>query len=359
MNPFRKATIKEVAARSGVSTTTVSNFINGHKNVCSPDTAERIREAVSALQYAPSSLTRGLRNLPSTTIGVCLPNPLDVEVDFGFFFYERLWRGILEQSDVENYSLLHFPRSVRDSASTAAFLDGRVDGILMRAHDNKRALHLADAGMPTILLTRSRQIPDGCGAVWADEGMAVRIALDYLLSLGHRRIAHIAGPVGSYPRQAPQISIETDEDGVDIAVQRLTGYSDWMRAHNLWDPALIVFAQSWSASQATQYLLQWRALVSPPTAVLCANDAQAIDLIAAARSLNLRIPEQLAVLGIDNSPEARDCDPPLTSVDVPLDVVGRQSMRTLLQIIHGAAATECRIAVPVTDLIIRRSTAPV
>src|SRR5258708_27256363 len=103
MRPFRKATIKEVAARSGVSTTTVSNFVSGHENVCSPETAERIREAVAALHYAPSSLTRGLRQRATTTLGVCLPNPLDSDVFFGFFFLERLWRGIMQQADEENY----------------------------------------------------------------------------------------------------------------------------------------------------------------------------------------------------------------------------------------------------------------
>src|SRR6185369_10598258 len=114
MRQFRKATIKDVAARSGVSTTTVSNFVSGNTGVCSPETAERIRQAISALHYVPSSLTRGLRHRPPATIGVCLPNPLDSDVYFGFFFLERLWRGIMQQADKENYSLLHYPQTVRD-----------------------------------------------------------------------------------------------------------------------------------------------------------------------------------------------------------------------------------------------------
>src|ERR1051326_4597096 len=154
MSQCRKATIKEVAARSGVSTTTVSNFVSGHKNVCSPETAERIQQAIAALHYVPSSLTRGLRQRASATIGVCLPNPLDADVFFGFFFLERLWRGVMEQADEENYSLLHYPKSVRDSDNCAAFLDGRVDGVLLHSHENARALQLAAAGMPTVLLTR-------------------------------------------------------------------------------------------------------------------------------------------------------------------------------------------------------------
>jgi DNA-binding LacI/PurR family transcriptional regulator len=226
MRQFRKATIKEVAARSGVSTTTVSDFLSGRKNACSPETAERIRQAVSALHYTPSSLTRGLRHRTTTTIGVCLLNPLDPDIAFGFFFLERLWRGIMKQADDENYSLLHYPHSVRDSTSCAAFLDGRIDGLLLHAHDNARAVPLAAAGMPTVLLTRSLQLPEGCGAVWADENTGRE----------------------------------------DIALRRLKGYCAWMRERQRHDPALIAYAQAWAAPQAAQQLKEIEANPHMPPA---------------------------------------------------------------------------------------------
>lgn len=357
MGGFRKATIKDVAARSGVSTTTVSNFVSGHKNVCSPETAERIREAVSALHYAPSSLTRGLRRSNTTTIGVCLIHPLDAEAAFGFFFLERLWQGVIEQADRENYSLLHYPQSVRNGAEISAFLDGRVDGMLLRAPDNTRAVKLAEAGMPTILPTRSLAIPDGCGAVWADDAQAAHLALEHLWELGHRRIAHIAGPV-----EAQEIDLTKSIDAKntaasDIALQRMNGYIAWMQERQSYDPALIAYAGAWSAPQAVRFLQAWRALDRPPTAVFCTNDAQALDVIAAAQRMGLRVPEELSVVGVDNSNEARDYDPPLTSVEAPMDAVGRESMRALLRLICGAPIEQCRVVLPVTDLIVRRSTA--
>jgi LacI family transcriptional regulator len=357
MRQFRKATIKEVAARAGVSTTTVSNFVSGHKNVCSSETAERIRQAISALHYVPSSLTRGLRQSASTTIGVCLPNPLDADVSFGFFFLERLWRGIMEQADAENYSLLHYPRSVRYDSGISAFLDGRVDGLLLHAHDNARAVHLTAAGMPTVLVTLSLEIPEGCGAAWADEAQTVHLALQHLWDLGHRRIAHIAGPLGARAAGLAGAADAGNASGADIAIQRLNGYRAWMRARQGEDPALIAYAQEWAAPRAEQFLQIWRSLERPPTAVFCANDAQALDVIAAAQRMGWRVPEALSVVGVDNSHEARDCDPPLTSVEVPIDGVGREAMRALLGLIRGAPVEQCRVALPVTDLIVRRSTA--
>ena len=75
----------------------------------------------TALQYVPSSLTRGLRQRAGRTIGVCLPNPLDPDVSFGFSFLERIWRGIVQAADLADYALLHYPVSVRESGSAMRF----------------------------------------------------------------------------------------------------------------------------------------------------------------------------------------------------------------------------------------------
>jgi len=353
MRQFRKATIKDVAARSGVSTTTVSNFVSGNMNVCSQETAERIREAITALQYVPSSLTRGLRQRAARTIGVCLPNPLDPDVSFGYSFLARIWRGVVQAADQADYALLHYPASVRTSESGSVFLDGRVDGLLLSAGDNARAEQIAAAGMPTVLLTQSLDIPEGCGAVWADETDTLELALDHLWRLGHRRIACIAGPVGSragreHARNRP---------AADIAVRRLDAYITWMRAHVAYAPSLVAFAQSWSAPQAGEYLSAWRAQPDAPTAVVCANDAQALNVITAAQFGGLTAPKDLSVVGVDNSPEAYEARPGLTTVDVPLEAIGSEAVQALMRLFAGASVEQCRVAIPVTELLVRGSTA--
>ncbi|MCW3053686.1 MAG: LacI family transcriptional regulator [Chthonomonadales bacterium] len=353
MRQFRKATIKEVAARSGVSTTTVSNFVSGNVAVCSPETAERIREAISALQYVPSSLTRGLRQRTARTIGVCLPNPLDPDVSFGFSFLERLWRGIVLAADLADYALLHYPVSVRESSSSDAFLDGRVDGVLLSGQDNAREEQLAAAGMPTVLITRSLNLSEGCGAVWANETDTLDLALYHLWDLGHRRIACIAGPVGSLAGDGHTGL----RPAADIAVRRLDAYIQWMRRRGVYDPSLVAFAHSWSAPQAGEYLDRWRALLQPPTAVVCANDAQALDLMAAAQSRGIDIPGDLSIIGVDNSPEARRAQPGLASVEVPLEAIGSEAVRTLMRLFEGAPVEQCRVAIPVKEIRLRESVA--
>src|SRR5689334_9970529 len=115
MRRFRKATIKDVAQHAGVSTTTVSYFVSGRESVCSPDTAQRIREAIETLHYTPSSLTSGLRQQSTTTIGLCMYHPFDVELVFGNPYFERLLRGVMYQADVEKYALLHYPFHIRSA----------------------------------------------------------------------------------------------------------------------------------------------------------------------------------------------------------------------------------------------------
>ncbi len=350
---FRKSSIKDVARRAGVSTTTVSYFVNGREDVCAPETAERIRTAIAELHYTPSSLTRGLRQSATQTIGVCLYNPLDPEVRYGGLFFERLWRGILREADNADYALLHYPMSVRGGHSADAFLDGRVDGILFHDVHDTRAERASRAGMPVMLLTLSRELPDGCGTVYADERQTVALALEHLESLGHRRIAHLAGPIG------PRPGADVLKPAGDVAVMRLAAYTEQQQARGLFDPALVGYADSWRDDLGTvaPTVAAWQALPDPPTAVLCANDALAVAVLKAATAQGWGVPEALSIVGVDDSPEAREAVVPLTSVSVPVEEIGREGVRSLVRLMGGAPVETCRVVLPVTEIVVRGSTA--
>lgn len=353
---FKKATIKEVAAQAAVSTTTVSLYVSGRKQVCSAETAERIDRAVSALSYTPSSLTRGLRQRHSTTIGVCLTNPMDPGVAYGQPFFEQLWRGIMFQADIENYSLLHYPAQVRDGKGCDPFLDGRVDGMLMHEHVDRRSSELAAAGMPLVLLTRSRNIPQGCGCAYADESLTTDVAMSHLWDLGHRRIAYVAGPVGEMlPRGVtfPVFGFDVD----DVAVERLDGYVAWTKARRSYDPALIVTSGDWVAPNGPELLNDLLQVPDPPTAVFCANDALALEIIAAGRARGLEVPRDLSVIGVDNSPQSRENGVCLTTVDVHVEEVGKASLTALLRLMRDEAEERYRVSLPISRLVVRGTTA--
>jgi DNA-binding LacI/PurR family transcriptional regulator len=345
MRRFQKATIKEVAQQAGVSVTTVSLFVGGRESVCSPETAERIRRAVEALNYTPSSLVSSVQRRATRTFGVCMLSPLDPELRSGNHFYEQLWRGIVAEADTIDYSLLHFPASVRKSASTDAFLDGRVDGVLYHASThtdpNLRPARLAAAGLPIVLLTRSAELPEGCGTVYTDETTTATLALEHLWERGHRRIAHISGPI-----------IAGAESLVgDIGRGRLEGYRTWLQARAAYDPALEGINGSWNDRTVGALITQWHTLPEPPTALFCANDTLALAALARAQELGW----PLSVVGVDNAHASAG----LTSVDPGGEAIGRESVRSLLRLIEGAPVAQCRVAVPALQLHVRTSTAPV
>ena len=333
MRRFQKATIKEVAHQAGVSVTTVSLFVGGRESVCSLETAERIRRAVAELSYTPSSLVSSVQRRATRTFGVCMLSPLDPDVDFGGHFYEQLWRGIVAEADASDLSLLHYPISVRKSASTDAFLDGRVDGVLYHSNThtdpNLRPARLAAAGLPTVLLTRSQNLPEGCGSVYTDESTTAALALEHLWQLGHRRIAHVSGPG-------------------EIGQGRLDGYRKWLQAHSSYNPTLEGSNGSWCAQRVSALLTEWYALAEPPTAVFCANDTLAQAALALAHAWGWK----LAAVGVDNASPGSG----ITSVDPSGEALGRESVRTLQRLIGGAPLDACRVAVPACKLHARAST---
>lgn len=341
----------DVAAHAGVSKTTVSLFMGGREDACSPETAQRIRAAVAALHYTPSRATRGLHQRATRIVGLQMPIPAELPGDRRNSFGERLWRGVAEVADVEDYSLLHYPMSARNGIGCDAFLDGSVDGLLFNTgHEDARPERIAAAGMPIVLVTRSLDLPAGCGAVYADEEDTVNLALCHLWALGHRRIAHLAGPAEPYP------VAEGNSD--DIAIQRRNGYVAFLQKRNVYDPALVAAQRSWHARNALEVVAAWRALFHPPTAVFCANDYIALSVIAAAQKVGWRVPEELSVLGVDNVSIGAEADLPLTTVDIPVEDIGREAMRALLRLMNGEAAEACRVTLPVTQLVVRASTAP-
>jgi LacI family repressor for deo operon, udp, cdd, tsx, nupC, and nupG len=344
MGRYKKSTIKEVAALAGVSTTTVSYFVSGREDVCSAQTAERIRKAVAELHYTPSSLVVGMQKSTQRAVGALISSPWDPDVDFAGFFYERIWKGIYEEADRVDYSILRYAANVRYSDKAETFLDGRVDGLLFHDHvvDNDRPEKIANAGLPIVLLTRSINIPDSCGAVYSDGVALMRLALDRLSELGHRRIAHLAGPVGL-------ASVD------DIAVERIRGYEIWMNGHGGYDPALLRSTDAWHGADVIAHLEEWRSLDNPPTAVLCANDDIAVSAIEAARQIGWIVPSELSVVGIDNSSDPRVLSFNLTTIDPHIDRVGSEGLKCVLNIIGGEQPEVNRKAIGGAEWIGRKT----
>jgi LacI family transcriptional regulator len=327
-------TIRDVARAASVSVATVSRVLNGKEPV-REETRSRIRAVVERLDYSPHAAARSLITRRTNTLGVLLP---DV---YGEFFSEVI-RGIDSCARGRGYHLL-VSGSHSDGAEIEAVLRaarGRVDGwIVMSPELDARSLKrsLTD-GLPAVLLNGGVANGDPFDSIRVDNYGGAAAMVRHLISLGHRRIAHLAGPVGNRD-----------------ASERLRGYRDSMRSLTTRPSRDLEMAGDFreeAGVSAGRRLLTWK---NRPTAVFAANDAMAIGLLSCLQESRVRVPEDLAVAGFDDIPIARFATPPLSTVRVPIAELGAQATRLLLRTLAGRKSRVRRHVTLPTTLVLRAS----
>ena len=216
-----------------------------------------------------------------------------------------------------------------------------------------RPAQLANLGFPVVTIGRPVGTNSVVSTVYADENLVVEQVLTHLWSLGHRRIAHLVGPVGTHSEyDSPLIEPSS------IAVTRLQAYENWMKRSGLFEPDLIQHAYSWSAEYAERPTRLLLGMKNRPTAVFCANDSLALRVIQIAQSVGLRIPEDLSIVGVDNSAYSMNSQPNLTTVDVDVHAMGKQAVITLTSLIDAETSCSIQNMLSQSRLVVRNSTAP-
>jgi LacI family transcriptional regulator len=326
-------TIREVAREAAVSVATVSRVVNATAQV-TPATERRVREAIRRLEYVPHGGARSLTTRRTQLIGVVLPEM------YGDFFSEII-RGIDRAARPAGYHVL-VSGSHSDPAETTAVLEalhGRVDGLI---------LMMPGPGLGRLDRSLPRQTPavllNGAGAtahpsLRVDNRRGARLAVDHLLDLGHRRIAHVRGP----------------EDNADAA-ERLMGYREALAGRGVAAEARLELPGDFREDSGYAAAERLAELVPRPTAVFAANDAMAIGCLAGLRARGLEVPEDLSLVGFDDVPNARYLTPALTTVRVPMAEVGSRATERLLRMLSDPAATGVVDEVIVPTLSIRDST---
>lgn len=316
-------TIRDVAAKAGVSVATVSRVFN-RKGPIREDTMQRVMDVASELQYVPHAGARSLSTRSTRTIGVVLP-------DLHGEFFSEVIRGIDLAARQAGFHLLlsgsHADRE--EMRAVVQAVRGLVDGLIVMSPDLEPSALVADLppGLPVVMLNSK---VGGHPSVTIDNSGGARDVVKHLHALGHRRIAFINGPMHNAD-----------------AEQRRRGYRTAMSALGL--DALEcpgTFTEE-SGFEAGKSLISGR---KRPTAVFAANDSMAIGALSAFLEAGLRIPEDVALVGFDDIPIARFLTPPLTTVKVPIAELGRRGFALLTE---GANARP--LAKLSTSLVVRRS----
>ena len=334
MTRERRVTIVDVAARAGVNAAVVSRVLSKDSTLNVRDvTRERVLLAAQELSYRPNAAARSLRTSRTSTFGLVIPNfnnPVIAEIING-----------AEAAAARLSCLLLTGSTGNDGFQTGGFLDaleeGRVDGLLLAVDEPFEAAsaQLEALGLPWLFLNR-RTPHEVKRHVVLDDEHAAELAIQHLIGLGHRRIAHLGGP-----------------SQADTAIRRRAGYECALVRFGL--PLSAVVCGDYSSAGGDAAMDQLLGGETQPTAIFVANIASAIGALHGARRLGRRVPEDLSIVAMHDLPLACYMSPPLTTVRMPLEELGARGVELLASTRPSDLINEV-LRGPV-ELIVRGSTA--
>ena len=338
MTKRTEITRKDVAERAGVSVAVVSYVVNDGPRAVAPETRARVEKAIEELGYYPNELARSLRLQQSSTIGLITP-------DFTNPVYGEKAEGIQEVCLPNGYLMLFVCSGGdpdREETLVHMFRAKRVDGVIMQpvTSDPLEAIRpLRHARIPVVLLQHDCA---GVHCVVLTDVRGGQLATQHLLDLGHRRIGLVKGRLPVAAR----------------AGERLTGYSQALAAAGIeHDPGLVVVSDV-TQSAGYEAMQQLLALPEPPTAVFCHNDVLAVGAMHALRAAGLSIPDDISIVGYDDTASSAYLAPPLTTIGFSRKEMGRQAATMLFRAIEqGEDHRPYIVEIPV-ELVIRESTGP-
>jgi LacI family transcriptional regulator len=331
MPPIRP-TIADVAQKAGVSIATVSRVLTGSTPVV-PETAQRVQAAVIALNYVPHAAARILASRRTDTLGLLLP-----EISGAFF--QPLLRGVEAGVSEAGFDLLiHTTQSRPEDAPHRPLGEHNTDGLLVftESLDARELTRLHGIGFPVVLLHQTPPHSLDIPVVSIENQSGAQKIVEHLINVHNcRRIVFLRGP-----------------EGHEDSTWREKGYRAALSACGIpFDPELVAhgdFDRSVACLSLEQMLSDHLIFDS----IFTGDDESAIGVLQGLRQAGIRVPEQVAIVGFDDSLFANTLMPPLTTVRAPTEEVGRQAVLQLVRIIQGEQV-EPRLVLP-TELVIRQS----
>jgi DNA-binding LacI/PurR family transcriptional regulator len=332
-SPSQPPVMADVATRAGVSHQTVSRVLNDHPNVRA-ETRSRVLAAIRELDYRPNSAARTLVTRRSQTLGV-------VSFDTTLYGPASMLYGIEQAARNADYfvSIVSLRSMDRGSLLEAVgrLRDQTVEGVVVIAPQTSAAGALAQAADGVPLVGAGCGITEQVPMVAIDQVAGGAAATRHLLELGHRTVAHVAGPSSWFD-----------------AVGRAQGWRSALVAAGA--PVPEILPGDWSARSG--YAAGQQIAADPEvTAVFCANDHMALGLLRALHEAGRRVPDDISVVGFDDIPEASYFTPPLTTVRQDFGQLGRRSLELLVGRLTGTSGPPGHVLIP-PELVVRSSVSP-
>lgn len=304
-------TIKDVAARAGVSKTTVSHYLNGRYDSMSKETKENIAQVVEELGYRPNALARSLKQKKTHTVGAIVANILNP-------FSTSMIRGVEDYCNQHGFSLILCNADedpIKEREYLEVLADKQVDGLIINTtgHNNELVKSL-NLHLPVVLI--DRKVPEiNTDTVTSDSRKGVQLMIDHLIRQGRREIAFFTMPCQE----------------VSPRLERVFGYKQALATHGIaCKPHLLVETALDEASIISAIKTVLAAPV-PPAVIFGANNLMTMAVVKALKNLAVAIPQDIAVVGFDDWEWAELIDPPVTVVSQPTYAMGQEAAALLIK----------------------------
>lgn len=332
------ATIKDIAKALNLSVSTVSYALNGGPKPVSEEVRAEVLRVAREIGYSPNRVARSLVTRSNRTIGVVPP-----QIERGSLlgeFVQLTLNAIVNAAEVRHYDLLLLTAYDRTTPEGVAQIlgDSRVDAVILIGPPSEEATFrmLREHGLPFAIVGSGMY--DWGAQFRADDEQGVEAAMNHLWNLGHRRIGHLAG------RQR-----------VGDAQARAKAYLKFMAERGI-DGENLLYWGSFNRVDGPIAFEFFDGLPEPPTAIFCANDEMALGLMQAAQTCGLTLPDDLSIVGFDDSRDGAHARPALTSVHQPIDTMATAAFEAVMAQLE--MGSPCLGATFATSLVVRESTCP-
>jgi LacI family transcriptional regulator len=310
------STIYDVAKRAGVSTYTVSSVLNRSAHV-SPELTKRVQDAVLKLDYTINDLARSLQTRKTRTIGMLIP-------DIASPFYAKVVRGAEDVLKGAGYSLIlgnTYNQNEEQSRYLTVFRSKQIDGLLLffSPGEDRDVRALVKAKRPVVFVGRT-PIDLKADSVSADNAKGTQMAVERLISRGHRRIALVNG-----------------QAGLSSSAERVQGWKRALKKEGLPAPKELVAHADWTAEAGCAKASDFLTLDKPPTAIFAANLLMMTGVLRALKERKLRCPQDVEVMSSDDSEWLDVFEPRISTVAQPSYLMGAKSAELLLKRIKSSS----------------------
>jgi LacI family repressor for deo operon, udp, cdd, tsx, nupC, and nupG len=310
--------------------------INNSKRV-SPETRKRVEAAIETLGYRPNAIARSMARGRSCTLACISPNLTD-------YTFASIIEGVEAEVRQHGYFLVSSSAPTEEEFARLIeelFTSRRAEGlVVINPYADGRHNYLP-ASSPTVFVAARPREEEKVSSVALDDVSVAKQATQHLISLGHRRIGLITGPMAE-----------------DCSQDRCAGYEEALSSHDIQHDPNLVISGDWSATSGYDALNQLLEVDPAPSAIFAQNDRMAIGVLRAARERGILVPEELSVIGVDDMPLSSYFDPPLTTMRQDTLSIGREAARLLIDTLEKNTTSPKHILLQ-AQLIQRQSTSQI